>query len=629
MLDFKFYDDNMRLKNIFMFSMAIGTLSLQSCSDFLDTKPTDIVSEEMVWGDKNGVEAYIVQTMSNMIDLYQDFQTMDKAFTNNVVACRSVCSDEARGLRTREWDWGFGYFSDIRACNLLIEKAATATGITDDYRKQAIAEGKMMRAMIYFYQARHCGRFIWVDHVLSEDDEFNLPLTADMKESYTYILQDIDEAIEGLPEQAEAGRFTKNAARTLKSEVCLTAAAYVGADEFEGGNLYQQAIDAVNAIQGASLDADYGSIFNEQGAYTSPEIILGHYYSKDNTTCSSVMLINMQPNVPNSKMDMVGYGPHWNTDMVFEGWLEFTPTQNLVDAYLVIDQADGQAKAWNETSQFKNATREISLNEASSLIPPQDPKELVEGQSLAYKTLNGEDIASLMYENRDKRFDASILHDGSVYYDETLIMRQKGNMNRQCTRNYGNDHVPLSNYAWRKCMYNISPRIYYNIYTDYHYVIFRYGRALLNKAEALLCLAKNDASKLPEAVSTFNQTRTVHGGLPASDASTLEEAWEDYKRERRVEFVLEDDFYWSLLRWGKYGYEANDGEQPGGMIAELNKPATFPEISSDGTSVYIGNIQFLNDQRVFRPERGYLFPIPQSVINANSAIDESNQNPGW
>ncbi len=30
MLDFKFYDDNMRLKNIFMFSMAIGTLSLQS-----------------------------------------------------------------------------------------------------------------------------------------------------------------------------------------------------------------------------------------------------------------------------------------------------------------------------------------------------------------------------------------------------------------------------------------------------------------------------------------------------------------------------------------------------------------------------------------------------------------------
>ena len=145
----------------------------------------------------------------------------------------------------------------------------------------------------------------------------------------------------------------------------------------------------------------------------------------------------------------------------------------------------------------------------------------------------------------------------------------------------------------------------------------------------MICFAKNDISKLPEAVATFNETRTIHGGLPASTATTLEEAWADYKRERRVEFVLEDDFYWSLLRWGKYGYEANDGRAPGGMINELNIPATFPEISADATAVYIGNVQFLNDERVFRPERGYLFPIPQSVINANSAIDDSDQNPGW
>ncbi len=620
----------MKLKNISVLAILAGAFFLQSCEDFLDTKPTAIVFEDMVWGDQTGVEAYIVQTMENMIDLYQDFQTMDRAFTNNVVPVRGVCSDEARGLRTREWDWGFGYFSDVRACNLLIEKAATATGITEEYRTQAIAEGKMMRAMIYFYQARHCGRFIWVDHVLAEDDEFNLPLTKDIKESYTYILQDINDAIAGLPNEAAAGRFTKNAALTLKSEICLTAAAYLGKNGIDGiDNLYQEAVDAVNSIQGVSLDPDFGSIFNENGAYSSPEIILGHYYSKDNTTCSSVQLINMQPNVPNSKMDQTGCGPHWNTDMVFEGWLEFTPTQNLVDEFLVIDEQDGQAKYWNETSQFLNATTEVPLSEIQTLIPPRDPNELVQGSSLAYKTNNGENISDLMYNNRDKRFDATILHDASVYYDETLYMRQGGNMNRSCTRNYGNDHVPLSNYAWRKSMYTVSPRIFYNVYTDYHYVIFRYGRAVLNKAEALLCMAKDDISKLPEAVATFNETRTIHGGLPASTANTLEEAWTDYKRERRVEFVMEDDFYWSLLRWGKYGYEANNGRAPGGMIDELNKPATFPEISSDATAVYIGNVQFLNDERTFRPERGYLFPIPQSVINANSAIDDSDQNPGW
>lgn len=618
----------MKLKNISLFAALVGALSLQSCNDFLDTKPTASVSEDMVWGDKSGIEAYIIQTMSNMIGLYQDFATMDKAFTTNAVAVRGVCSDEARGLRTREWDWGFGYFDKVRACNLLIEKAQTATGITEDYRKQAIAEGKMMRAMIYFYQARHCGRFIWVDRVLTADDEFNLPLTKDMKESYTYVMQDINDAIAGLPETAEAGRFTKNAARVLKSEICLTAAAYLGANGLGEKNLYEEVVNAVNEIQGVSLDANYGSIFNEEGAYSSPEIILGHYYSKDNTQCQSVQMINMQPNVPNVKMDQTGCGPHWNTDLVFEGWLEFTPSQNLVDNYLVIDQLDGKAKRWNETSQFKNATVAVSIDEIKTLVPPQDDKEL-DTQSLAYKTKNGEDIATLMYQYRDKRFDATILHDGSEYYNETLRMRQKGNMYRMCTRNYGNDHVPLTNYAWRKSMYNVSPRIYYNVYTDYHYVIFRYGRAVLNKAEALLCLAKSDPSKLSEAVAALNQTRTIHGGLPASEASTLEAAWEDYKRERRVEFVMEDDLYWSLLRWGKYGYEANEGNQPGGMINELNCPATFPEIAADGTAVYIGNVQFLNDQREFKPERGYLFPIPQSVINANAAIEDADQNPGW
>ena len=462
----------MKLKNILI--VITTTLGLQGCSDFLDTKPTAIVSDDMVWGDQSGVEAYIVQTMENMIDLYQDFQTMDKAFTNNVVPVRGVCSDEARGLKTREWDWGFGYFSDVRACNLLIEKAATATGITEEYRAQAIAEGKMMRAMIYFYQARHCGRFIWVDHVLSEDDEFNLPLTESIQEGYTYILQDINDAIAGLPDEAPAGRFTKNAARVLKSEICLTAAAYLGEKGIDGTtNLYQEAVDAVNSITGVSLDPNYESIFNENGAYSSSEIILGHYYSKDNTQCTGVQMLNMQPNVPNSKMDQTGCGPHWNTDMIFEGWLDFAPTQNLVDEYLVIDEEDGQAKRWNETSQFLNATTAVSLSEIQTLIPPQDVNELVEGSSLAYKTNNGENISELMYNNRDKRFDATILHDGSEYYGETLYTRQKGNMNRMCTRNYGNDHVPLSNYVWRKSMYTVSPRIYYNVYTDYHYVKFR------------------------------------------------------------------------------------------------------------------------------------------------------------
>ena len=39
-----------------------------------------------------------------------------------------------------------------------------------------------------------------------------------------------------------------------------------------------------------------------------------------------------------------------------------------------------------------------------------------------------------------------------------------------------------------------SPRPFYNVMTDYHKILFRYGRALLNKAEALLRFLEDDVS---------------------------------------------------------------------------------------------------------------------------------------
>lgn len=169
----------------------------------------------------------------------------------------------------------------------------------------------------------------------------------------------------------------------------------------------------------------------------------------------------------------------------------------------------------------------------------------------------------------------------------------------------------------------MTPRPFYNVYTNYHKILFRYGRALLNKTEALLRL-----NKVSEAVTVLNQTRTVHGGLPASQASTAAETWKDYKIERRVELFWEGDFYFSLLRWGKYGHEANDGKAPGSVIDELTQPATFVEIKTDRSAMYVGQVQLQNNQRRF-DVRSYLFPITKSVIQANSAISDADQNPGW
>lgn len=604
-----------------------GALTLQSCEHFLDTKPMESYSEELVWNSKSTADAFVVQTYSGIMGWYHDIRTEEQWTLNSVM--RQSCPAEAKDLKDRNWDFGFGQFKTVRRCNLIIEKAQASTGISDADKKALAAEGKMLRAMTYYYQAKHTGRFIWVDRVLTEEDEFNLPLTESIDKSYDLILKDLDDAIAGLPETSAQGRLNANAARALKSEVCLTAAAY-STDDTRKRTLFEQAVAAVDAIQGYTLDSNYGGMFNQEGAKSSPEIILAQYYSKDNTSGSGTLMQEMLPNQSNDRLKQFGGRPYFNQDLVFECWLEHSPSQNLIDDYLVTDLSTNQAVKWNESSQFVANTAPLSNADVTDLAV--NAKEL-DANSLAYKTNSNSaniQINDFIYQNRDQRFYHSIQYDSCMFYNELITTHQGGNLYRTAVdgKTPGQGYVPVTNYIWKKYIYINNQRIFWNIPTDYHYVIFRYGRALLNKAEALLCLAQFDASNIAKAVSTFNQTRVTHGKLPASTATTLADAWRDYKIERHVDLALESDYYWSLLRWGKYGGEANHGKPAGDIIPELNSPATFIEISKDRHRMFVGTVGYTNADRSFSVKR-YLFPIPQGVINANSAINDSDQNPGW
>lgn len=614
----------MKTAKYIVFTLLGGMLTLQSCENFLDTKPTESYSEELVWATRSTADAYVLQTYPDILGLYHNFYGDDQMTLNTIN--RQSCPNEARDLITREYDFGFGNFGNVRRCNQIIEKAGTSTTLSELDKKQLVAEGKMLRAMLYFHQARHSGRVIWVDRVLNENDEFNLPLTESIDKTYDLILSDLNDAIAGLPESYPAGRATANAARTLKSEVCLTAAAY-STDDARKKSLFEQAVTAVDGITGRSLDDNYGGMFNQENGYTSSEIILGKYYSKENTTGGDTFMQTAIPNQGNDNLRKLGRGPLFKRDWVFECWLEHSPSQNLVDDYLVTDQLTGEARKWNETTQFINNTRPISNDAVKDLAVNADE---LDDNTLAYEMIDKKPevhINDVMYTNRDLRFYASIVYDSCQYYGELVTMHKSGNLHRCSLGNApGTAEMGSTNYLWRKGIYINDWRIFVDVPTDYHYVIFRYGRALLNKAEALLCLAKNDPSKLSQAVATFNQTRTIHGGLKASDASTLSEAWTDYKRERHVDLAMEGDYFWSLLRWGKYGEEANANRPAGDIILELNIPATFIEISSNRHRMFIGTQGYTNADRVFSKKR-YLFPIPQGVINANSALSEKDQNP--
>ena len=616
------------MKKIYLLALTLGLgIFATGCNDFLDTKPAAIYSDDLVWGSASNIEAFMMAYYGTAIQYYRDPAWTDRTFSNNMVNCRTTCPGEARGLMENTYNIGlndrFGY---IRACNMVIERCGNSTVLDESVKNQYVAMGKLLRAMCYYDFARKTGKFIWVDQVLDQNSNFDIPLTSSIEESYKYVLTDLREAIPYLPTARRAGAPNKDFALALLSEVCLTAAAYTNdaASIQNGKSLYQEAIDAVDQISGSSLDPNYGDIFNEKGAYSSPEIILAQYWDEQYTGFAGTNMINLVANVTDAKLQEAGCSPLWvnASDHLFEAWLDYTPSQNLVDAYLVIDEADGKAKPLYETSQWVNNVTEVSQAEIFQLVDHWDEDEALVGYVL--NDPNG-NISDIMYNNRDARFDASILHDQSQFYGQTLAMFSYGNMTRWSTSSGKvNNHVPYTNYATRKAIYTDLPELYAEYYTAYHQVVMRYGRALLNKAEALLRL-----NRISEAVETFNQTRTIHGQLPASTATTSEEAWTDYKRERRVELFWETDWYYSLLRWGMYGGDANHGQASKSIIPELTESAYYIEINRDRNAAYVGVCLYGNNQRAFDPSRAYLFPIPQSLINANPAITNADQNPGW
>ena len=633
----------MKLRNIISAVAVASALLMTSCNDFLDTLPTESYGDDVVWASQSNVEAFVTSNYGNAFQWYADQAAdWDHSFSNNMINVRNTCPGEARGMITNDSNYGLnGRFGAIRNCNIIIERVAESTVLDDSYKVRYTAEAKFMRAMLYYDLARKFGRFMWVDKVLTPNDNLEVPLTKSISESYALVLKDIRDAVTGLPASAAAGRPTRNAALALLSEACLTAAAYTNNDSSlyvsSGVDLYQEAINAVDAIEGKSLTSNFENMFNQNGAYDQTEIILARYWSKDTAQWSGTGLIQLMPNVLNSSLATARCLDFFNVPDIFEGWLEYSPSQNLVDDFLVVDQSTGKAVRWYESSQFVNNTRPIAASaiakydseaETPQNIAYYNADEMNDTYFKGYEVTTDANISELMYANRDARFDATIIHDGSTWYNEDITTCFKGNMSRwsSSTGVVGNNHVPISNYVLRKYVYtDASPRPFYNVYTDYHKIVFRYGRALLNKAEAQL--RKNDISG---AVATLNETRTKHGQLPASTASTLAEAWADYKIERRVELVWESDWYFSLLRWGKYGGEANDGKAADGVIDELTEPAMFVEIGRDRKVAYVAPVAVNNNmQRVFNAPRAYLLPIPRGVIQANPAISDSDQNPGW
>lgn len=256
---------------------------------------------------------------------------------------------------------------------------------------------------------------------------------------------------------------------------------------------------------------------------------------------------------------------YWNPVKVSDGggWGAVNPTQDLVDDYEFLD---GKTEA-----------------EGSAVFDPGNP-----------------------YKNRDKRFEASIIYDGSSWKNGIIYTRLGVPNNTNELDASGAGGKGRTGYFLKKM---VDPAIVPGTSAGANSIIWRYGEVLLNYAEAQNEAAGPDAT----VYDAVNKVRE-RAGLPDLPAGlSREQMRARIRRERRVELAFEGKRLFDIWRW-------RTAEQI------FSKSLRAMKITSVAGRLVYEKVNAGGGKISFDPSKNYLMPIPQTVIAQNSKIV---QNPNY
>lgn len=544
--------------NKLLLAFAVA-LPLVSCEDYLDTTPTDSVSDEVIWSKYE-----YAQLQANY--MYEDIKLIGVYGTGN-----GVSRDCPLGLSESLTDLfkygGHGYNvlmyvpSEIAygvsltnsavdvylgAWNTMYRYIATANqsisnlrkyGSFDDEKKAEIeAEFRFFRALYYSVLAKRYPQLILYTENM---DEYNKDMaTVDVSEVYQLIYDDLMFAGEKLPESITPnGRLTSGAAYALLSRVMLYAERWADA---------KAAAEKVMAM-GYSMPSDLETPFTDGGEGAIVQICFDitaqtHqfdcYYSPGGDKTAYANPVSG------------GYG---------------TPTQEMVESF---ELATGGFPDWTDWHNVSGTDK----------TPP--------------------------YADLEPRFHHTILYNGATWKDRT-IEAYVGGADGWLEWMTGPtcDGKTTTGYYLRKL---VDENNYFTSGSQCTkpYTFIRYAEVLLNHAEA--CYHLNDGG----ALTSLNQVRTRPAvGLPALSVSG-ENLLNAIRQERKVELAYEGHYYWDMRRWG-LAHTAFTGIRVHGLKIERQ---------ANGSFVYY-YVECDDKDRNFA-QKMYSCPIPQSELDNNGSISQ-------
>ncbi len=585
------------IKNISAALLLGASMSLASCSDFLDKQASNELSEDKTYADWKMFEYFHNDTYNFLLhgalrvnDSWLDAAT-DLAETSYATAGTRVSfnignyyAPGGSSELTSVWE---SRYRGIRKCNRVIndidrvpvdKTKDEATEAAD--RARTVAEARTFRAWFYWEMFLRYGPLPIVTEVLTPEDDMVTPYKQrpTVKEYVIdFVLKELRECRADLYDYDDAwnaqrvGRLSQPMSLALESRIML----YMASPRFaaQSGITWQQAADAAKAFMTAYGDKfrlfdDGGNngMVNYAGAVLrtphrdqNPETI---FFRNDGT---------------------IGWGSISADTPVGEGGRGGNcPSQNLVDMYDMVDGSSPFAQYDATGAPVYNSNGVPAVNPASG-----------------YSDAN-------MWANRDPRFDATVLYQGvewgsmnsSGYIDVRPGMADNptGNANATPTGYYMRKYIPAtilaSNHAG----------------SDYRlWTFIRYAEIMMNYAEAL----NEVQGPCAEVYSMLDQIRHragIQGSVAdRADLTGSKDAMRNFiRKERNVEFAFEEHRPWDVRRWNV-------------AVEALARPIYGINVDMQGNIT-----RKVAQTRVFE-EKMYLYPIPEEEYWKTGL----ENNPGW
>lgn len=648
------------MKKIFVyFISAVAALALVSCDKIFDNLEGDLskMDAEALSSSTAGLDRLVANLYSSL-----PMGAFAEADKNTEIANDSNTSGSYSGGVSGSWD--YTYVRDINMFFQTLEKAKENNVVTGDDYNAYLGEAHFVRAYYYFSAVRVYGGVPIVTEPL--DDEFHgasdpneglyIPRSTE-KETWDFVLSELDKAIELLPAERKTGtyRATKWAAYGLKSRVALWAGteskywnkaalgsnyqavqqklAYMEASYAD--NYFSQAISAAEAIinsgkfslyeptpkDAATAATNYANLFMERRA---GEFIFGRSYKNGVSTNSNGIDLKNSPNqIHGSGTGVWRFGCYGVTLDLVDEYDNYDENGFGVDGTL-ITRTDGK-----EDVYFVNPSSAAGLQAISD-----DESNFVRYQNVADA-----------FKNKDARFQASVIYPGTTFRntqimiqggllksDGTLFIYDESNPSETLgtTTFYMNGAKEESQYSGFHKMGRTNDGSWYTTgfglrkfldptkavdQSQNPWYDIRYAEILLNYAEAIV---ERDGTNAGISKACLNAVRRRAAFMDEVDATIA-----NILHERTVELAFEDDFGATQYRRRSYFNLQRDGaERPnGGRKHAIIPVMSLKNIWTGGYGVFLVRANCWDFDENVRPA-----PSSFNATGYYSAIPNYNKN---